>query len=221
MTESKPDAGSAPAYSYPLDKGQCVGLMESDFAGMHAQHAGAVTSFNFTLQIVIAIETIPWIAAGALIQQKPMDLPALLKPGPFMIALLFTGLLGTVGYMILVHNRLLVNFYARCLNYYRALLAANDVPMGKLPIDPEFPRDRDQEGIMSLLALTFATLNGIYFSLISYEVVKLVLRGAMRVPKTLPTPGWIYWVAAIAALLLFTFYYRSIKKWRGVATGSR
>jgi hypothetical protein len=92
--------------------------------------------------------------------------------------------------------------------------------MGKLPVDPEKPRDSDQEGIMSLLAVTFSTLNGIYFSLISYEVVKLILRGAIRVPKTLPTYGWIYWVAAIVALLLFAFYYLSIRKWRGVATGS-
>jgi uncharacterized BrkB/YihY/UPF0761 family membrane protein len=195
--------------------------MESDFAGLHTQHAGAGTSFNFTLQIVIAIETIPWIAAGALIQQKSMDLSALLKPGPFMIALLFTALLGTVGYMILVHNRLLINFYARCLNYYRTLLVANDVPMGKLPVNPEFPRDSDQQGIMLLLALTFATLNGIYFALIAYEVVKLIIRGAMHVPQKAQTYEWIYWVAALAALLLFGFYYRVVTNWRGVATGSR
>jgi hypothetical protein len=93
--------------------------------------------------------------------------------------------------------------------------------MGKLPVDPEKPRDSDQEGIMSLLALTFATLNGVYFGLISYEVVKLMLRSIVHAPKTLSTYTWIYWVAAIAALLLFAFYYLSIRKWRGVATGSR
>lgn len=219
MTESKLDSGSA--LPYPLDTDQCVGLIESDFAGLHAQHAGAVTSFNFALQIVIAIETIPWLAAGALIQQKSVDLPALLRSAPFMIALLFTGLLGTVGYMILVHNRLLVNYYARSLNYYRSLLATNHVPMGNLPFDPEKPRDSDQMGIMSLLALTFVTLNGVYFGLICYEVVKLMFRGIVHAPKTHPTYTWIYWVATLAALLLFTFYYFSIKKWRGAVTGSR
>ncbi len=148
MTVSKPNADTPP--HYPLDTNQCVGLIGSDFTGLHAQHAGAVTSFNFALQIVIAIETIPWIAAGALIQQKSMDLPALLRSAPFMIALLFTGLLGTVGYMILVHNRLLVNFYARCLNYYRTLLATNHVPMGSLPVDPEKPSDNDRRCLHSL-----------------------------------------------------------------------
>ena len=87
-------------------------LAKTDFAGLHTQHAYAWNSFNTALQILLVIEALPWIAAGTLLHQE-RDFAPLLESRLFAFVLIFSGLMGIVGYQIIVYNRLLILFYAR------------------------------------------------------------------------------------------------------------
>ncbi len=49
-----------------LSDDQKLELANVDFAGIHQQHAAALGSFNTMLQIVLAIEALPWVVLGAL-----------------------------------------------------------------------------------------------------------------------------------------------------------
>jgi hypothetical protein len=141
-----------------------IAFAKTDFAGIHQQLAAASSSFNTMLQIVIILEGLPWLAASALLARtgavtSPLSDPLMAK------VFCFSAFLGTVGYLILVYNRLLVIFYARALNGYRAMFA-KALPVGEfLPIDSQKPRRRDSSGIMILVAIALGVTNALYLFL--------------------------------------------------------
>jgi len=147
-----------------LPETDAVDFANTDFAGIHQQLAAASSSFNTMLQIVIILEGLPWLAASALLAKNA----ALTSPfsDPLMAwVLCFSAFLGIVGYLILVYNRLLVIYYARALNGYRAMFA-KALPVSKfLPIDPQKPRRRDSSGIMILVVIALGVTNALYLFL--------------------------------------------------------
>src|SRR5438034_10888270 len=99
-------------------------MVKTDFSGFHTQHAYAWSSFNTTLQIAIVIEALPWISAGTLLHERSSStFSDLINSRLLESVLIFTAVLGAVGYMTLVYNRLLIILYARTLNGYRQLFA--------------------------------------------------------------------------------------------------
>lgn len=171
-------------------------LAKTDLAGLHQQHAYAWSSFNTTLQIVILLETLPWVTVGTLMSRSSLDqlftggtLPARV----LAVVLLFTGLAGSVGYAILVYNRLTILFYAHAINGYRALFA-DAFPTIKdfLPVSPEVPPTREGTGIMFLLSVALIVLNAIYLALAAFHLVPY-WPVAAAVFVGLATIGWLWW----------------------------
>jgi hypothetical protein len=145
-------------------------LAKIDFAGLHTQHAYAWNSFNTALQILLVIEALPWIAAGSLLHQQ-QDFTALLGSRLFAFVLIFSGLMGLVGYQVIVYNRLLILFYARALNEYRGLFA-DAVPVGRfLPTRADQLPYRDRHGVMVLLTGVLGVINSIYLAFAGFTLM--------------------------------------------------
>lgn len=197
-----------------MDNEALAELLGADCAGLHSQHAASASTFNFMLQLVIVIETIPWLAAGALIHDGGLTVSQMCQSPMFIIALVVSGVLGMVGYRILVYNRLLTNFYARCLNQYRNLVVAHGISLGDIPYDPKSPSNREKDGIMPLLHVTFTTINALYLLIGSYEVVKFIVR-ALAYALNMPAKGWgVYVVSAAISILVIFLYVRGLERWR-------
>jgi hypothetical protein len=144
-----------------------VELAKVDFAGVHQQHSTALGSFNTMLQIVLAIEALPWIAASTLYKSanqtpNPSDL---ISNSLMCCVFLIASGIGLIGYMILAYNRLLIIRYARALNGYRALFAESFGIGSFLWTDPNSPPLRDKSGIMMLVSLALGLVNAFYLFL--------------------------------------------------------
>jgi hypothetical protein len=153
-----------------LSDDQKLELANVDFAGIHQQHAAALGSFNTMLQIVLAIEALPWVVLGALYSRtgSQADPETLIFQHVMPFIFLLTFVVAVIGYMILVNNRLMVIYYARALNGYRAFFA-DRLPVGKfLPVTLSTPRRRESGGIMLLLAVALGIINALYLFLALY-----------------------------------------------------
>jgi hypothetical protein len=201
-----PDAPGSRGPSQFKDE-KAVALLQTDFAGLHVQLAGATATFNTMLQIVIIFESIPLAAAGVLLGHDN-DAIKLFKLPAFLMALVFSGILGLIGYQILVYNRFLITLYSRGLNNYRSLIAAEGIVVN-MPVDPTKPSDEiETSGIMVLLRRTLTYLSGSYFAVVAYEIVKSCSR---RVGMPWQTT---YIGAAIVAGLTFFICWRTTRYWR-------
>jgi hypothetical protein len=150
-----------------------IELAKTDLAGIHTQHANAWSSFNTTLQIIYLIDALPWIAAGSLLRGD-VGLTTMFRSRVLQIVLVFSGLMGVIGYMVLVYNRLMILLYARALNGYRSFFS-DDIPVSNfLPVDPDFPPFRDSRGIMLLLTISLVAINSTYLALASFMIVENV-----------------------------------------------
>jgi hypothetical protein len=181
-----------------LSEQEKVELAKVDFAGMHQQHSTALGSFNTMLQIVLAIEALPWIAAGTLYKSNSHTPdPSELISNPLMpyVFLLASGI-GLIGYMILLYHRLLITRYARALNGYRSLFA-DSVPVGSfLWTDPKSPPLRDKSGIMLLISVTLGFVNGLYLFLSINSWFG---------------SGWALLVVMVALMAMITWYSRATR----------
>lgn len=226
----------------PLSKGDCIEILKTDFAGLHTQHAGAWTGFNVTLQIIIVIETLPWIAASSILHQGAGFFD-LIQSLPFILTLGIGAILGTIGYKILVFNRKLINLYARWLNYYRQILAINGVPVGALSkgvsatrnpnfahlpagpmfVDPSKPNDRDDrdhENIMFVLHGAFTWINGIYGASAVAAIWLLTWRRVYNAPGLLHAASWAWLVAVLLWATALTSIWQYYDRWLNKEIGA-
>lgn len=152
-------------------------LANTDFAGLHQQHAAAWTSFNEMLRIALLLEALPWLTAGTVAARSNQDLAELARfghlPAVLVFTLFFTAIAGMIGLQILVNNRLNVIFYSRALNGFRALyIDAFPSVSHFLPTDPRLPLTRERRGIMPLLCVSLTGVNGLYLGLATLNVFR-------------------------------------------------
>lgn len=180
--------------AFELPEPDAIDFAKTDFAGIHQQLAAASSSFNTMLQIVIILEGLPWLAAGALLAKKGAD-ESLISDPLMAPALCFSAFLGIVGYQILVYNRLLVISYARALNGYRAMFAKCVPVSGILRIDSRIPRRRDSSGIMLLLGIALGLTNATYlFFGVWILLGKLYGAGILVIVVSALVVRWYFWV---------------------------
>jgi len=124
------------------------------------------------------IDALPWIAAGSLLRGD-VGLTTMFRSRVLQIVLVFSGLMGVIGYMVLVYNRLMILLYARALNGYRSFFS-DDIPVSDfLPIDPHFPPFRDSRGIMLLLTISLVAINSTYLALASLMIFERLCLGIL------------------------------------------
>lgn len=155
-----------------LDRREAISLANSDFVGLHQQHAAAWASFNQTLRILVVIATLPWIVAGTLGPEYTSQLTMWTflteLPSVVVFTLVFTAILGIVGHIVLVHNRSNIILFARALNGLRAMYAT-ELPavQALMPTDPTIPKMPERGGIMRLLFCGLGGLNAFYLGMAS------------------------------------------------------
>jgi hypothetical protein len=108
----------------------------------------------------------------------------------FIAVLVFSAFLGTVGYMILVNNRLLILTYARQLNFYRSCISQE--PLGPLWVDPKKPAFHETQGVMPLLTHALASVNGLYLGIATFGSVLSPL-GRWRAGGVAIGAGLLFW----------------------------
>lgn len=178
-------------------------LANTDFAGLHQQHAAAWTSFNDMLRIVLLLEALTWFAAGTIAARSDQELVELTDfgrmPAVLVFTLFFASVAGMVGLMILVNNRLNILFYSRALNGFRALYVDTFPSIANfLPTDPQLPRLRDSRGIMLLLLVSLTSVNGLYLGLATLNVFRdfqvwRVVMAAVVPAAMILSFFWWYW----------------------------
>lgn len=142
----------------------------SDFEGIFAQHASMSTIYSESIKILLTLSSLPILATGFLIKDKPgsssLDLFAL--PAIISYILVVTPLLDFLMVHVVASHRFLLLFYARALNMFRRIYFDRWKERGyvferkPLPTDPKYPGNYEPLGSMGSIVHGSAIVNAIY-----------------------------------------------------------
>lgn len=151
-----------------------------DMQGMYEQHAAMWVVYTDGIKILVTINSIPLLIASGFLALRKQDLPiewSALEKMPTVLGwvMILTPVLCFCILGLVIHYRLVILFYARCLNDYRRIYLEDwnarresaHLPKLELcmPINKEYPANYELGGPMGLIVHGSALVSASYLTL--------------------------------------------------------
>lgn len=194
----------------------------TDFAGIHQQHANMCNVYNSSIKMLLAVTSVP-LLIGSVLLETSGGLPVLESttlPLILTLALVLTPVAVLVVLAVIVHYRLVVLFYAKCLNRLRQIYleqwnaarqgsSGGAIDLSPLPTNPSVPVLYEPFGPMGWIVHGTVFVNGLYLLLGLYDL-------GLRFPLLSREAAWpaAAGLSVLYCVALEYGYYLNASRWR-------
>lgn len=189
------------------DVGQFFG---ADLEGLYKQHENMWTVYNESIKILVAVTSLPFLAAALFIDgEKGIELASI--PQTLRLMLFVTPVLDLFMIGVVINHRLVVILYARAINGYRGLFLEGSEDRENfnkhvhLPTVGDIPGFYEPNGPMGVIVHAIGLVGTAYIAFGLWGLTSPWLQGGIAV---------VYWV------FVEWFYFANCHKYERTGPGA-